>query len=62
MNYPLTYLIRLVFFLISMVSLWLSQDESIPLSWALFLCFVAGVSLIGVFLWEETDDAPKSKP
>lgn len=58
MRYPLTNLVRLVFFLVSMTALWLSQDESIPLGMALFLCFVAGVSLIGVFMWEGKERNP----
>ena len=47
--------IKLVMFIISMSALWYSQDETISLSMALFLCFVAGVNIIGVFMCEDED-------
>ena len=47
-----TIIIRTLFFVAGTLALYFSQSQLIPLSWAIFLCFVAGICIAGVFAWQ----------
>lgn len=49
-------IIKTLFFFGAIAAIVFSQRDDIQLSWALFLCFVSAVCVVGLFTWEKRDD------